>query len=50
MRVNELIAKLELCNPDAKVMVAINDTDGCYLELVENSKDIVCLTGATDDF
>ncbi len=50
MTVKELIEELKEYSPNAKVMVAINDSDGCDIAATEISERIICLVGITEDY
>ena len=50
MTVKELIEELKEYSPNAKVMVAINDSDGCKIAATEISEKIICLIGITEDY
>ena len=51
MSVEELIKKLQECDPNATVLVALDASDGYRLDCIEHeAKNIVCLVGATIDY
>ena len=50
MSVEELIKKLQECNPNATVLVALDASDGYRLDCVENTKNLICLVGTTIDY
>ena len=45
MTVERLISHLECEKPDATVMVAIDDSDGCHITKIEFDGSIICLVG-----
>ena len=58
MTVKELIEELKEYNPNAKVKVAVDDSDGCDIATTEIyksnsngafSEKIICLVGITED-
>ncbi len=50
MTVKELIEELKEYSPNAKVTVAINDSDGCDIAATEITEKIICLVGITEDY
>lgn len=49
MTVAELIENLNECEPSATIMIAINDSDGCPLDIIEDGEQTVCLVGMTEE-
>lgn len=50
MTVKELIEELKEYSPNAKVKVAINDSNGYDIAATEISEKIICLVGITEDY